>query len=489
MKYRNLMLALWLVSANVLADDTATATTAQDQAATKAASAAWKRYAKVSSRKKTSGAKLVAASSLRHYAFLRDAALAASTEQMRRIPISDRVLAYALRATQPESQLRALDGAGVARLCLAEGWCGVAAPGKGERLPSMTHVTLVAPDLAIGELGPPTATQFQFGPELKLEAGAWKVAPESAAWTESLQVQQQIQQTGMSENEMLEALLAEFLGKKREVPPLAVLDRAPVDDGDMRARLDETWPDYMANSRTRVRALEIKANGGDALAQFGLGAMYYSGKPEGVVAQDPATGLKWLELASDNGHVLAAAAAMEALLKEQRPAKGKVTSQEQMARIGRHAKRAAEGGVPAAMALWGSFVFNGAGGTPRDCQLAEEWAARGEEAGVKQARNERVWYLATCPIAEQRDAKRALALAAHLMDKADTLPASELDTVAAALAANARFKEARDFQARAIAKLGKRDTQTRRRMKQRLERYRQRRDWVQDYDAYSVPAQ
>lgn len=487
MKYRSLMLALLLTSADTFAADT-TANPVDAQTTLNAAGAAWEQYARASSRNQPAGASMIAASGLRHYAFLRDAALAASTEQMRRIPISDRVLAYSLRATQSESQLRALDGAGIARLCLVEGWCGVSAPDEGEQLPALTHVTLVTPDHAIGEFGPPTGTQFQFGPELKFEEGQWKVATESTAWAESLLIQQQIQRAGMSENEMLEFLLEDFLGEKRDVPPLAMLDRTPVDDGALRTRLNETWPDYMANFRTRVRALEVKAAEDDTLAQFGLGAMYYSGKPEGLVTQDRAQGIKWLERASDNGHALAAAAAAEALITDERPAKGKVANQALVARIGRHVKRAADGGVPAAMVTWGAYLFNGAGGTPRNCQLAEEWAARGEDAGVKHARNERVWYLATCPIPAQRDAKRALALAAHLMEKADTLPASELDTVAAALAANARFEEAQDYQARAIAKLAEDDVQTRRRMKQRLDSYRRGRDWVQNYDTYSLPA-
>lgn len=489
MKHQGLMLALLLACADALATDNATATAVDEPAMANAASTAWSKYATVSSQADASAAALIAASGLQHYAFLRDAALVASAEQIRRIPISDRVIVYALRATKRESELRALDGAGIARFCLAEGWCGIAAPNEGRKLPTLTHVTLITPDHAIGELGPPTGTQFQFGPELKLEQGGWKVATESTTWSDSLAIQQQIQRAGMSENEMLEFLLAEFLGKKHDIPPLAILDRPLVDDGAMRTRLNEGWPDYTSNFRTRIRAMEIKATEGDTLAQFGLGGMYYSGKPDGLITQDRANGLKWLELASDNGHALAAAAAAEALFTEERPAKGKAPSRTLMARIGRHLKRAAEGGIPSAMVMWGNHLFNGAGDTPRNCQLAEEWAARGEDAGVKHARNERVWYLAACPIPEQRDAKRALALAAHLMENADSLSGSELDTVAAALAANARFEEAQDYQIRAIAKLEEGDAQTRRRMKQRLELYKNRRDWVQDYDSYSLPVQ
>lgn len=486
MKFR-FGLALLLAATHVCAADVADATAAEEQTSINAVSTAWDRYAKASSRNEAAAADMIATSGLPHYLFLRDAALAASADQVRRIPISDRVIVYALRATRKEAGLRALDGLGVARTCLSEGWCGVAPVDEGESLPALSHVTLIAPDHAIGELGPPTGTQYQFGPEFRLERGSWRVASESMTLSESLLIQQQIQRTAMSESEMVEYLLADMLGEDREAPPLAVLDHPLVDDAALRTQLNEAWPDYQSNFRTRIRAIEVKATRGDTLAQFALGAMYYTGKPDGLITKDAAKGLQWLEAASDNGHAMAAAAAVEALLAEYRPAKGKAASPELIARVGRHAKRAAEGGVPNAMVLWGNYLFNGAGGTTRDCRTAEEWAARGEDAGIAHARNERVWYLATCPIPEQRDPGRALTLASHLMGKADELAAAELDTVAAALAANGRFDEAQDYQTRAIDKLVEADQQTRKRMKGRLELYRKRRDWVQDYDATMLP--
>ena len=79
-------------------------------------------------------------------------------------------------------------------------------------------------------------------------------------------------------------------------------------------------------------------------------------------------------------------------------------------------------------------------------------------------------------------------LADHMISKADTLPAAELDTVAAALASSGRFDEAVDFQQRALGKLEADASETKRRMQQRLGRYQRHDAWVQDYDQYEQPA-
>jgi hypothetical protein len=75
-----------------------------------------------------------------------------------------------------------------------------------------------------------------------------------------------------------------------------------------------------------------------------------------------------------------------------------------------------------------------------------------------------------------------------MIEQADALSSSELDTVAAALAANQRYKQAVDYQQRALAALDKDATATRGRMQQRLEAYRGNRDWVQDFDQYAQAA-
>ena len=467
----------------------APAAQADDELATSnAVSRAWDRYAQLSSRDNPESASMLARGSLDYFAFLRDAAVYGSAEQIRRIPLSERAVVYTLRASMTPEQLLALDGAAMARHCFKAGLYGVAPPEEGESLPELTHVTVISGERAVGEMGPPTGTQFQYGPLLMREAGQWKVLPESLALDGSTLIQQQVARAGMTETQMLEYLVADFLDEPDTLPSLANLDRPLRDDAAARTRLNESWPQYDDTYRARLAATEKKAEDGDALAMFALGAVLYSGAMPTMVPKDTARGLQWLERASDAGQVQAAAMFSIALMQDYTPVKGKPVPPELLAKTLVHTRRAAEGGVPLAMVTLGNFIFNGVADTPRDCAQAEEWAARGEDAGIAQARNERVWYLATCPIAAQRDPVRAMQLADHMISKADTLRAAELDTVAAALASTGRFDEAVDYQRRAIGKLDADAGETKRRMQQRLGQYQRHDAFVQDYDQYELPA-
>ena len=162
----------------------------------------------------------------------------------------------------------------------------------------------------------------------------------------------------------------------------------------------------------------------------------------------------------------------------------------QLARAAAHLQRAAAAANPAAMAALGNFYFEGAGGLPRDCRQAADWQARAEEAGVQHARNEQVWTWATCPIAAQRDPARALQLVGYMVKNQDTLTYGELDTVAAAYAANRQFDQAAAFQQKALDKLAgaemedKARSRTLKRLQARLRDYRNGRDYVQDYNTF-----
>jgi len=482
-----LSVTLLLASAPGLAQSEAIAAGDDDLATMNAVSQAWDRYAALTSHGDPAGAALVAASGVTHYRFLRDAALAGSAEQIRRLPLADRAMVYVLRATRTDAQLEALDGPGIVQLCVREGWCGVAPPGEDDALPRLSHVTVIAPDRAIGELGAPTGSQFQFGPEFVREDGTWKVLPQSMAADASAQISQQIRQQGISETQMLEVIVADFSGGKGEAPTLATLDRPLRDDPAARTRLNETWPEYQATYKTRLQALEKKAADGDGTAQLLLGLMLYGGRAPQLIAQDRARGLKLLEQASDGGNADAANAVAADLLAGDDLPPGKPIPPARLARALPHLRRSAAHGLPEAMSQLGSFYFNGVAGLPRDCTQAEEWAARAEDAGLPKARNDRVWALAVCPIPEQRDPQRAFALVAHMVERADQLSAGELDTIAAAMAANNKFTEAVDYQQRAIARLEKdAETGIRRGMNLRLKAYRNRQDWVQRYNAYET---
>lgn len=461
---------------------------AEDAREMNAVSKAWDRYAISSSKHQEEAAALVSRDSLSHYLFLRDAALYASVEQLRRLPFPDRVLVYSLRATRDEAQLKALaDGAAVARLCIGEGWCGVAAKEDDESLPALAHVTLIGADAAIGELGPPTGTQFQFGPEFVREDGAWKVKPESLTADESAGIQAQIQRAGMSENQMLQYLVAHLLGEKRPAPALMTLERPLADDAVARSLLNERWPDYPATYKTRIKAIEVKAEQGDSFAQFVLGSLLASGSMPEFVAQDEPRGWKLLEQASDSGNSDAAWLTFMHLMSDR-----KQYTDANLRRAASHLQRAASAAKPEAMNALGGFYFEGAGGLKQDCRQAADWQARAEEAGLAIARNEQVWTWATCPIPDQRDPAKALQLAAYMASTREKLAASELDTVAAAYAAAGNFAEAIAFQQLALDKLESGSSEiekqavaaTRKRMQNRLRGYREGRDYVQDYSIF-----
>lgn len=467
------LLAGWLV---------VPALAAQDPATMNAVSRAWDRYAELSSQEKAESVDLLATSSLVHFGFLRDMALYASPEQLRRLPSGDRITVYLLRATQQPDALKAMDNRAVATLCMVEGWSGVEAGNEDRPILSLSNVTVID-DLAVGEVAPPTETQFQFGPILVRETGQWRYQYESLMPDVSAYMDQAFKQGGLGEVRSMEMALAGML--EDEAPSLALLDRTPLDDAPMRTRLNEAWPDYAAPFRSRLRAVRSTAEAGDAFAQFVIGALQYGGGMAQFVPKNTAEGLTWLEKASEGGHGQAAWLASMAITEEGR------YSDDAMQRALPHLKRAAaQGAEPQALLAMAQYHHDGLAGMPRDCHQAEEWAARAEEAGAKQARNERVWILATCPVPGQREAARALELAQFMIQRKDELDWHELDTVASALAANGDFAGAVQFQTLAVEKMtadGEVSKDARgaiqKRMKARLGHYRKGRDYVLDYRA------
>jgi len=490
---REFFLGAWLLAAPMAgfatgfaadtAEPVAAVARADDMAQMNAVSKAWDRYVEACLKDDPATADLIAPSSLRHFEFLRDVALAGSADQLRRLPLPDRAVVYAMRATQKPEALAALDGAGVARLAFARGWSGVGKPDEGQSAPQLSHVTVLSENLAIGELMPPNGTQFNFGPAFARVDGRWKVVTESTTADENVYMTQAVKQSGQSEAQVMQNIVARFVGAD-SAPNLAMLDAAPVDDAALRTRINETWPDYNDGYRTRMRAVERKAIDGDPLAQFAYGTLLYTGEAPTMVKQDKPRGLAFLEQASNNGDARAATVFVASLMTDDLPKDGPFPP-DRLKRVLPHLRRAAESGEPIAMGALGNFHFNGAGGLARDCLRAEEWEARAEDAGWEPARNERVWYLAVCPIPEQRNPARALELAAAMIARADEQDYAGLDTIAAAYAANGRFTEAVDFQKRAIAALqGDESGVTRRGMKERLKAYQGKLDWTQTYSVF-----
>lgn len=454
---------------------------ASDLAEMNAVSQAWDRYAELSSQDRQESADLLAASSLRHFGFLRDAALYASPEQLRRIPASDRLMVYLLRASQDSAALRDMDGRAVAMLCIAKGWAGVDVD-DGETPLALSHVTLLG-DLAVGEIGPPTETQYQFGPDFVKQDGGWKYRYESMVADTSVLMERSFKESGMGGTQLLEYVIAELLGDGAVAPSLAALDRTPLDDGDARRQLNENWPDYRGAYRHRFAAIGKKAEEGDSFAQYVIGALMIDGEVPDFIPRNEASGVEWLEKASDGGNAAAAWRLFGHLFSD--PA---LYSEARSRQALPHLQRAAAAANPSAMEALGSFYFEGVAGLPRDCRRAAEWQARAEEAGLAGARNQQVWTWATCPIREQRDPAKALQLVQYMVRNKDGLPWDQLDTVAAAFAANRQFDQAVAYQQLAIDKLSASDkpekarTAALKRLKRRLDDYRNGRDYVQDYN-------
>ena len=471
MRAMGLWLALWTAPALAAGDDLAEMN---------AVSRTWDRYAELVNASKPESADLLASSSFTHFTFLRDAALYASAEQLRRLPSDDRVKVYLLRASQDEAALKKLDGVAVARLFASKGWISVRS--DEENVPvSLTHVT-ISGDHAVSELGPPTENNFQFGPDFVREKDGWKYRLESSALAASVAFDQSATEAGVSNTQMTEFVLGRIL--EAEPPRLAVLDRAPVDDAAARIRLNEQWPDYDTVFHFRVEALRRKAEADDSLAQLALGSMMLAEDAE-YVEHDPKQALEWLERASNNGNARAAMHTIGLLMQDSTQFNDALYR-----RVLPHVQRAANASNGMAMLELSRFYVEGLAGLPRDCRQAADWQARAEETGIEHARNEQVWTLATCPIPGQRDPARALELAKFMMERKDKLSASELDTVAAALAANRRFDEAVAYQNEAIEKVPaeitdrKAQAATIKRMRQRLGDYRKGKDYVLDYNLY-----
>lgn len=474
MRFLIALTALWAICAGP-------ARAADDLAAMNAVSKAWDRWAETSSKNDPASVDSLSAESYRHFEFLRDAALYASSEQLRRLPSLDRMVVYGLRARKSPDDLAAADGKAIARMCIQLDLCGISRQAQEAGRTSLSNVTIVA-DRAIGEVAPPNGERFHFGPEFVSESGVWKLNYVSTVADASAWVDAQTAQTGEKPDDRISAILAAQLGSQGPVPPLALLDRAPLDEPERRIRLNETWPDYQATNKQRFAAIRKKAEEGDTLAQFAVGVLEYGGTQPEWAAKNEANGLKMLERASEGGHAGSAAMMLNALMSD-RSKIGPATYAQALP----HARRAAESGNAEAMAFLASYYFNGAAGVQRDCRQAAEWQARAEEAGLAAGRNELIWTYATCPIPEQRDPARALQLAQHLIEKKDKLERYELDTLAATFAANGDFARAVEYQELAISKLTKEDLNgTRKGMQARLKQYRKDRDFVQDFNSLEL---
>ncbi len=442
-----------------------------DLDAMNAVSQAWDGYVTAYEAKDPATVDHVAASTLAHYAFLRDAARFASREQVQRLPSADRIAVYGLRARHDDAGLAAMDGREVYRTCVEGGLCGAMAEHAGIEMPPLAHVTLVSPRLAVGEAAPSDGQRYVYGPTLVLENGQWRVRAEGL----TAELSQLIDGNGGTDGALLAHLVGHYTGKDAPLPLLSQLDQPLADDAAARRRLNEDWPRYDAHIRERVEATRVKAEAGESLAQWMYGGVLYAGSMPDIVPQDKEAGLAMIEAASNGGNTDAAMGASMALLDAEDPA---TLPPATVTRALPHLQRAAMAGNPMAMAAYAQFHVDGAAGLARDCTQAAQWLQKAEDAGLEEARNNRVWVLSTCAQAEQRDAPLAMELASHMIAQRDRLPATQLDTLAAVHAANDDFPHAMEYQQLALDRLGADEAHYRSDMQARLALYRSGRAYV-----------
>ena len=257
---------------------------ADDLDAMNAVSAAWGRYAELAPEEDPAVVALYSGAHLRHFGFLRDAALYASAEQVRRLPPWDRLVVMALRLHADADALAALDERGVATLCWRKRICSVWMRHADARPAALSHVTLIGADRAVGEVGAPDGEQFFFGPDFVREDGAWRIEPEALSNELSALIAEQGRTVG--ERALLEHLLGDTVGGEGAEPPSLVTVEGPLrEDAAQRTRLNERWPAYDTAFRRRLAALERKAEDGDPLALWQLGALTYAGH-EPLVRRD-----------------------------------------------------------------------------------------------------------------------------------------------------------------------------------------------------------
>ncbi|WP_111265307.1 SEL1-like repeat protein [Marilutibacter maris] len=478
--------ALWLAlaafpaSAGAAAEPAPAATTA----AMEAVKQAWEGFRAGHATRNDRIADLVADSTVRHYAFLRDAARFASAEQVDRLPSADRFVVYGLRSMREEVDLAALDGRDTYRLCVRSGLCSALVRHKGITLRPLLRVTLIWSDLAMGELAAPAEDHYRFGPSLVLERGRWRPRPEGFVNELSRLLDKEAGADG-GEAKLMEHLLDHASGtEKRSTPVFSDHKRPLVDDAQARARLDRAWPDYGYRTRVHAAATRTLAGYGEARAQWIYGNLLYSGDQSAQVPHDPQSGLEMLEAASANGH---AEAAMDVVrIRLATDAVDTAPTPEAIRDTLPHLQRAAQAGLPLAMALYGQFHADGTAGLEQNCTTGAQWMARAENAGFEAARNDRIWILATCPIADQRDPAAALALARPMIDRRDELEAAKLDTLAAAFAANEDFRQAVEYQREALTGLDDVDIppEERKKMRARLTLYQSGRAYVEHEPAH-----
>jgi uncharacterized protein len=196
-------------------------------------------------------------------------------------------------------------------------------------------------------------------------------------------------------------------------------------------------------SASKLAQIQVRANQGEADAQYLLGLMYLSGR---YLVADVELGLDWLSAAAAQEHPKAQQTVAD-LSFEGKLVKRNLAIAEQW-----YGQLSAQGNRWAQFRL--GFIYSAGGdGVERNCGKAvTHFSAVGDAVSLGNV----AWILATCPEAEYRDGHKAVQLALNLL-QVDANDPTNLDNLAAAYAELGDFGAAVDAQLKAIAALKQTD--------------------------------
>lgn len=197
--------------------------------------------------------------------------------------------------------------------------------------------------------------------------------------------------------------------------------------------LSKANPDIRTSKNT-IMLITSLASSGRAEAQYTLARLYLRGQG---VNQDYSRAIEWLQRAARQQHA---------------------DSQNQL-----------------------GIIYTNGLGTEKNCKQAKYWFNQIEpdNYAFKRAQSNLAWVLSTCPLAKERNGKKAVQITQSLLNEQEKSSPELLDTLAAAYAETGQFKQATQIQQHAIALLptDDKDASRMQRFKQRLENYQQNKPW------------